>query len=65
MAKKVVEQMNETKMDVACRAIECCILPVFLILCFVKLNFALCCAGIAGLWVSAWKLLKAYLKHNK
>lgn len=62
---KTNKNIDENYFDITCRAVEFCILPVFIILCFIDLEFALCSAGIAGLCVSAWKLLKEYLKLNK
>lgn len=65
MATKANKGFDENYFDITCRAIEFCILPGFVLLSFIDLKFALCSAGIAGLCVSAWKLLKEYLKLNK
>lgn len=68
MAKKIkLEEVvvPETLCDKICKAIEFGILPGAIVLMLVSINFAFVVAGVAGILVSAWKLIKSFLKHNK
>lgn len=68
MTKKInLEEVviPETLCDKICKAVEYGILPGAILLMLVSVNMAFIAAGIAGMLVSAWKLVKSFLKHNK